>query len=158
MKNKKTCDFYMEEFLALDKNESIPFALCVHLLCCKTCRSQVRMLYLAEKKAAEPLRVSAPITDEKIVAIMKAVDPSYNAEKACPVSLKSWLIAGAIMVFGMLFFIFSYAFVGFSASLSVWIYLTFGICIALYCACFVGSNMDFFVKKIEKSPYAVHLL
>ena len=45
-----------------------------------------------------------------------------------------------------------------SAGMTVAVYSVFGISITLYCALFIFSNLDFFVKKVENiKPLAEHL-
>ena len=50
---KKNCDFYMDKFFALDKNERLPASLTVHLFFCRNCGNFVRKFSLLEKKCSK---------------------------------------------------------------------------------------------------------
>lgn len=145
-----TCENYMDQYLALDKDERVPLSLTIHLLICKKCRTQVRLLTMAEKIAAEPLCVPVPLTDNIITAIMKKIQPDWDPETCStnPVSLKKWIVGGIFMILSMLVFgVFTSA--SSSEGLLVAFYLVFAGVVCSYCALFVGSNMDFFIKKIH---------
>ena len=45
----KICEERMNEFLMLDKNERIPLRVTLHLLKCAKCRSEVRLMTMAER-------------------------------------------------------------------------------------------------------------
>ena len=54
MKDNQQCEKMIDTYLMLDKHERIPLAVCVHLLTCKKCRTQVRMMTQAEEKLSSP--------------------------------------------------------------------------------------------------------
>ncbi len=152
------CEKYMNQFLMLDKRQALPFALCMHLLRCKKCRTQVRLMELAEKKISEPLFISVPFTDDKLVRTMKTIDPDFDPQNICPVSFSKWVIAGICLILAFVIFALIDAVPVFSAGMTVAVYSVFGISITLYCALFIFSNLDFFVKKVENiKPLAEHL-
>ena len=139
----------MDTYLALDKNERIPSAVTLHLLTCKTCRTQVRLLTKAERIVAHPLAVETPISDKSITSLMRKIIPSWSWENAKPVSMHGWIFGGVLMVLFMLAFGFFQSAIH-SETLLLSFYLVFALAISAYCAIFVGTNLDFFVKKIEK--------
>lgn len=152
----KTSNELMNDFLALDKNEHIPFLLTLRLLADKNCRRQVRLMTKAEKIAAKPLKVQLPLNDSSIEAVLKQLNPSLTQEdvEKNPISMTRWIVSGVIMiglmlVFGLL--------TRHSASqiLTISFSLLFAGIVTAYCALFVGCNMDFFVKKIETIKLAV---
>ncbi len=149
MDNDK-CDKAMESFLALDKNEWLPFSVTVHLLTCKKCRTQVRLCTLAEKAAAAPLNVHMPLSDNALYAIMTRIDPRYiehEQERIPTISFTRWVIFGLIMIGAMLVFgVFQNSI---SQLVVISFYIVFACVITAYCALFIGSNMDFFIKKFE---------
>ena len=143
MKNE-ICEKMMDEYLMLDKNERIPLRVTLHLLKCKKCRTQVHYLSLAEKYAGEPLRAE------------KLVDKLENMEVK-PVSMTKWIISGILMIFMMVSFVLFLNKID-RASFSIIFNVIFGILVTVYCTLFVGTNVDFFVKKIEKDHNFERLL
>ena len=134
MKND-VCEKRMDEFLSLDKYERIPLKVTLHLLTCKKCRSQTRHLTLAERYASEPIHVS--IT-EKL----------ENMEVE-PVSMRWWILLGVVMMlllatFGVFLNRLDHN------SFAIIFNVIFGVLVTVYCTLFIGTNMDFFVKKIER--------
>jgi len=148
--NKEKCERTMNSFLELDKNERMPLSMTAHLLRCRSCRRQVHYLTLAEKIAAHPLKIASPLSDEKINSIMKEADPSWSEKflRKNPVSMVRWVVCGILMVLFLMCFGFVSKYVN-SEVLQVSFYLVFAIFIVCYSAIFVGSNLDFFVKKID---------
>lgn len=146
-KNKK-CEFYMNEFLKLDKNERLPLSLTLHLLFCKECRTTVRKFTLAEQ--ACKLSINKPVDDfdPSVDSIMKAINPNYEVNDIPPLSMKRWVVSGILMIIAMLFF--GITGTDSDSQLSVSFYLVFAGIVTAYCAMFVGCNMDFFVKHINK--------
>lgn len=144
------CEDMMDKFLMLDKHEHIPLDVTLHLLCCKKCRTQVRYLTKAQNLISEPLKISVPITDSKIDSILRAINPKWSTEdfKIKPVSMAKWIICGILMLLFMLTFTF------FDKTNSqvpeTVFYIFFGLLVTSYCALFIGSNLDFFIKKIER--------
>lgn len=152
------CEKYMNQFLMLDKRQALPLELSFHLLCCKKCRTQVRLMALAEKKVAEPLFIPVPFSDESLVRTMKSIDPNFDPQSICPVSLSKWVVAGICLILAFLSFALLDAVPIISDGMAVAVYSVFGMSIALYCALFIFSNLDFFVKKVENiKPLAEHL-
>src|SRR5574344_549412 len=144
---KKTCEQLIDEYLSLDKGERLPADLTRHLLTCTKCRAEIRMLSHAEKIAGKPLQIPVPITDETITKVAKSVDPSFDPEKA-HVPLFQWIIAGVIMIIAMFFFGI-YTSASSSHALLFAFYLVFAGAVTAYCMLFIGTNIDFFVKKIN---------
>jgi hypothetical protein len=140
----------MDSFFELDKNQVIPLKLTVHLLLCKKCRKSVRLMTIADHVAKKTLEVHTPVTDASLLAIMQKIDPSFTQLKSDTIphmSLVKWIIAGVILISTIL----SYGIFGLS-SLRLFqapLYIFFAVIIAVYCALFIGCNLDFFIKKIE---------
>ncbi len=146
-KNKK-CEFYMNEFLKLDKNDRLPLSLTIHLLLCKDCRTIVRKLTLAEQACRTSMEKTADYYDPSVSAIMKSIIPEYEIKEMPPLSLKRWIVSGILMIIAMLFFGITEG--ASNSQLSLSFYLVFAGIVTAYCAMFVGCNMDFFVKHINK--------
>lgn len=144
----KTCDFYMDKFFSLDKNDRLPLSLTIHLLFCKECRTTVRKFTLAEQACKTSMNKTVDIQDPTIIAIMKAVTPEYEVPEIQPLSLKRWVVSGILMITAMLFF--GVTGTASDSQLSLSFYLVFAGIVTAYCAMFVGCNMDFFVKYINK--------
>lgn len=139
MKNE-ICEKTMDAFLALDKYERIPGRVTLHLLACKKCRGQVHYLTLAERYASEPIRTS-PLREA-------LANMPVN-----PVSMTKWIVWGVIMILMMVTFGLFLNTTG-RTGFAIIFNMIFGILVTVYCAIFVGTNMDFFIKKIEKTQTA----
>ncbi|MBO7485528.1 MAG: hypothetical protein J6Y75_04355 [Spirochaetaceae bacterium] len=151
MKDNQQCEKMIDTYLMLDKHERIPLAVCVHLLTCKKCRTQVRMMTQAEEKLSSPLAIQLPFSDLKLCSIMQSVDPGFDIKSICPVSMRKWVITGIFMIIGIIIFeILDYLLPG-AAILSASIHIVFGISIVLYCTIFIASNLEFFVKLMQTS-------
>lgn len=135
----------MERYLSLDKGERIPLSLTLHLLTCEHCRNEVRFFRKAETAAASNAQVG--ITDKSISAVMEKIYASeeYLENK---VSLSKWIVGGiAIIALFLAFALFSHGIN--SDALKLCIYSELAVLITVYCALFIRSNMDFFVKLIN---------
>lgn len=130
--NSEICEKIMNSYLLLDKNEVIPPKISLHLLTCQKCRTEVHYLSLAEKIAAKPLKTK--LLPEKQI-------------KRKPISMTKWVLCGSIMmIFLMIFGITSK---NADSELQVTFYIFFALAICVYCAVFIASNLDYFIKKID---------
>jgi hypothetical protein len=148
--SKEKCEEVMNTYLSLDKDERVPFTVTAHLLACKKCRTQVRMLTLAERIVAAPLKIQVPLNDMAITAIMQKINPAWDPETCStnPVSLRKWVAGGAAMILFMLVFGFLTTSTC-NESLLFAFYLVFAGVVTAYCALFIASNLDFFIKKMQ---------
>ena len=143
----KNCNDVMEEYLRLDKGERIPLGITLHLLACKKCRAQVRLLRRAEKSTAPDSCRQTALDDAAILAVMNKITTKSDSQKN-PISLSKWIIGGILMI--LLFIAFSvFAKPGANHFITVYTYIELAALITAYCALFIRSNMDFFVKKIN---------
>ena len=133
------CEKAMDRFLELDKGERIPLQVTAHLLRCRHCRTQVRLMSLAERVAARrdcarrdcARRGGQPVSQQN------------------PVTLTGWVVGGICMIVLMLAFaLVAELYARFA--LQTAFYLVFAGSVTAYCALFVGANMDFFVKKMHR--------
>lgn len=142
------CEQIMNEYLMLDKGERVPFSLSLHLLSCKKCRKQIKMLEFAEKKAAEPLNIVTPVTDKTIQKVLDQIEPEAHSKFVRPLPIPCWIIGGIIMIC-LLFSSMATTPFFHSRTLSLWYALTIAGCVTAYSAVFVFSNIDIFIKKIS---------
>ena len=151
--SKSKCNEIMDDFLLLDKNQKIPLKITLHLLACKECRTQVRLCSLAEKASAKPLNAKLPLDNETLVSIMSKIDKNYSGTtgKIRHVSLANWIISGVVMLVLMMFYGIQTVSLN-STLMVVPFYLCFAGIVCVYCALFVGSNLDFFVKLFNTDP------
>ena len=134
--NNETCEKNMDTFLSLDKYERIPLKLTLHLLSCKKCRTQVHYLSLAEIYASEPIK-QTPIKD------------ALENMPVRPVTMTKWIIWGIIMILLLVVFCLILNRID-RTSFAIFFNIIFGTLVTAYCVLFVGTNMDFFIKKIDK--------
>lgn len=143
------CKITMDNFLELDKHQALPLKLTLHLLVCKKCRTKVRLMTLAERSCSRPLSVPATDSEQTITLLMQKIDPNYKPDTPVNhISMRRWIFSGLAMIAGMLFFMVYSKSLN-NSTLDIAFYCFFACAICAYCAIFVGSNMDFFVKKIE---------
>ena len=149
IKNEK-CGNSMEQYLSLDKNERVPLKISMHLLSCKKCRAQIKMLKTAEKVCKHSIIIATPITDSTIENVMQKISPeAYNTLSKKNNSLQKKIICSLIIPV-MLFIpaIFTTSAMN-SDLLSLFYALLLAIYIASYCCVFALGNVDLFVKKIS---------
>jgi hypothetical protein len=147
--NNKKCNRIMNQYLELDCDERVPAHITFHLIFCKKCRRQVRLLTLAKKAVSGPLTVPVPLTDTTIENVMRQINPKMS-EKTLknPIHLWNWIINGILMIGFMLVFIPQINTSPANKNLLVAFCLVFAGCVTAYCALLVISNMDFFIKKM----------
>lgn len=151
---KKNCTEIMDKYLMLDKGERVPLEVTLHLLTCSKCRKQIRMMKAAEKLARAPLEIPVSMNDFSIEAVMAKIDPNYSYSKN-PISIAKWIFGGVAMILFMLAFGLS-SYCGASKTISISFYTLFAACVTAYCAMFVGTNMDYFVKLINTKKNSGH--
>lgn len=153
MKND-ICTAVIERFLASDKNKPLPLVSPVHCLRCAECRTIIKKLRSAEaaaKSAHKSLLEIAEPDNPVIMQIMQRIDATHGYKSENPVhtiSLTRWISAGCILIAAIVLFgLFSAA--DAARQMQVLLYLCFALFVTGYCAFFVGSNLNFFIKKIQ---------
>ncbi len=143
----KNCSAVMEKYLGLDKGEHVPLLMTLHLLVCENCRSEVRFLKKAESAATKFVREEVLVNDDSIAAVMKKIYASDESMEN-PISLPKWILGGiAMLLFFVVFAIFSRHIE--SSALKICLYIELAVMITIYCALFIRGNLDFFVKLIN---------
>jgi hypothetical protein len=151
--NSEKCNEIMDSYLELDKGEHIPFSMTAHLLFCRKCRREVRLMARAEKLMSEPLKIPVPLSNNTIETVLRTIDPEFSDTKLKnPISMRHWVISGILMILFMFVFVFSK---NISNNLEVAMSLVFAGSVIAYTLTFVFSNIDFFVKKINTIKTAV---
>lgn len=153
-----TCEQAFNRYLSLDKYERVPLSVTVHILFCPVCRTGVRQLNRAEILVAQPLSVQKsqeavdPVLAQALERIMSAgLAYSLPDRTDTHVSMLRWVISGLALAFG--FTLLPFTFMGswsrdvFGSSFSVPFYILCGVAVTAYCGMFIGTNIDFFVKK-----------
>lgn len=151
---EKKCEQMMDSYLSLDKGEKVPLKVTLHLLTCKVCRKQVKLLKTAEKITKTPLEVPVPMDDSTIISIMSKIDPNYSETKN-PISIGKWIAAGIIMILFMLTFGLS-SYQEIDRGITISFYIFFAIAVTVYCSMFIGTNMDYFVKMINTKKIKIN--
>ena len=67
------CDIFQDQYLLLDKNESLPTGLKMHLLCCSSCRQAVNRMAAAENVQRQILRTPIAADERMLNATMRAI-------------------------------------------------------------------------------------
>lgn len=179
MRKKDKCRKYFNRFLAMDKNEILPLCVSLHLLTCVKCRTAVRSMTVAEdllqQKMGENTRRTKPRTenpaeeeqntrrsctaaDPVVQAALRRLEEAGLVYSGTPVtgqvSLGKWIAGGFLLILCLAAFPFTYPGQWAAKTFAVYFILPFylltGTAVAVYISVFIGSNMDFFVKKIRK--------
>ncbi len=160
-----TCEKAFNKYLSLDKNERVPLWVTAHLFACPACRMAVRYMTRAEVILAQPL-ASRPhaLLDNPVFAkaLARITDAGLSYPSIAPeegnVFLFRWLISGLALIAGFAILPFSslgaWSRLVFGNAFSVPFYILSGVAITAYCGMFVGTNIDFFVKKFGIAPTA----
>lgn len=143
----KNCNKIMNDFLAMDKGERLSINMTMHLLSCNKCRMQVRAMTQAQNITIKAIKQEAN---------MVKLDTNYILQKSniihtnttSPIKISNWVTSGVLMIILMLSFTLI-TMTNCASGLMVAFYLMFALAITIYCAMFVGCNMDFFIKKID---------
>ena len=144
---KLTCEDYMNQYLELDQNERIPLGLSWHLLTCRECRNQIMALAHAQKIAKEALRIPSPVNNAQITSVVRQIDPAYTPKQQ-RMPFFQWIIAGVVLV-AILIYVTVFMGRNTAGSLSFFLYMGLALMLTGYCAVFVATNLDFFIKKIK---------
>lgn len=149
--NSLKCEKVMNSFFELDKGERLELVDSIHLLFCKDCRTKVRLLTKSEKLAEKTLNLPVFNSGKSLAQLIKETRPQWLKIK--PVSMTRWILGGSFM---LLFFIFSGHFLNKTQNQTylIWFYLIFSVFVSSYCAAFIGTNMDFFIKKIDTKRFS----
>lgn len=142
----KNCENFMDKYLMLDKGEMLPLSLSLHLITCRECRRQIRLLSKAQKLAGKPLKITVSSSDKTISKAMQSIGINYDSSKV-HVPLFQWIAAGVLMIAA--FFLFGLLTNTPTHQVNAIYYLLFAGSITAYCLLFVGTNLDFFIKKID---------
>ncbi len=177
--NKNKCEKYFDKFLSLDKNEIIPLSVSIHLLLCAKCRTAVRSMSIAEDLLQQDMNEAAgnkstgvprktdkkknsfPAAESRDPVVAAALSQIADAGLTYPiepvtgrVSLEKWTVGGIILILCLTFFPFTalgeWGEKVLGEGFSISFYVLTGISIAVYISLFIGSNIDFFVKKIRR--------
>ena len=128
---EKDCNYYMDSYLMLDKGSLVPFKTAIHLMGCRKCRNEVKTMIKAERLISSPLKQHESLTFFKK-----------------PVTILQWVIGGVIMIAALC--IFGVYTKSIKDTLTEILFnSTLAFVIIAYTALFIGTNLDFFVKKIE---------
>lgn len=150
------CENALKKYMSLDKHQWIPLGITLHLLACKTCRTTVRRLTIAESLLAKSGSGQRAGDEEMFAEALEKLLNSgiaYSApeEFGKPVSMFRWVFSGIALIAG--FTIMPFSFMGewsrqaFGSSFSVPFYILCGVMVTAWCGMFIGTNIDFFVKK-----------
>ena len=146
MKND-TCQNVMDTYFALDKNQRIPLKITLHLLSCKDCRTNIRMMTKAERILVKRHEDYSTYEGLTLFDIMQKIYPEkYSLRK---VSMKQWVITGIILVLCMIFATILTAHA--IPAIQVFVCIFIGVVLSVYIALFIGTNLDFFVKRVEQA-------
>lgn len=135
---KEKCQQYMTDYLYLDKNQLLPVKLTIHLFTCSNCRKQVKTLNHAQKIAGK----TSKIKNQRYIDFPK-------------ITLPLWIITGILLILTMITAGITFDFT--NSHIKMFFSILFAAAITSYCALFIGTNLDFFVKQIDthKSKYSI---
>ena len=154
------CDIFQNQYLLLDKNESLPTGLKMHLLCCSSCRQAVNRMAAAENVQRHILRTPIAADERMLNATMRAIH-LLNKQSA-PVAARQeqnktmlpWIAVGVFLMTGFIFLPFSdigkIGLSQFGDSFCISFALLCAGSIVTYSAVFLAKNLVFFTEKFTR--------
>ncbi len=154
------CKDAIDRYIALDNNEAVPFSVTIHLLGCRQCRKIVRAmtsaanLYSKTMTSQDSDNILTQKTMEKVNILVPDLMKIQAEKNSLPeVSFLPWIIIGIIMILGFATIPFTslgqWAVAIFKVNFIIPFTLVFATFVSVYCALFVGRNLDFFIKKFD---------
>ena len=153
------CDAFFDRYLLLDKGESLPVGLRLHLVCCASCRHAVCRMAAAENMQRRIVRTPLAADERMLNATMNALSmlnkqtvPAAGQKKNA--TLFPWLVVGTFLILGFILLpVCGIGPIGLSPfDDSFWVpfaLLCAGSVIA-YSAVFMAKNLVFFTEKLTQ--------
>ena len=154
------CDIFQDQYLLLDKNESLPTGLKMHLLCCSSCRQAVNRMAAAENVQRHILRTPIAADERMLNATMRAIRLLNN--QSTPVAARQeqnktmlpWIAVGTFLIIGFILLPFSdmgkIDLSQFGDSFWIPFALLCAGSIVTYSAVFLAKNLVFFTEKFTR--------
>lgn len=154
------CDIFQDQYLLLDKNESLPTGLKMHLLCCSSCRQAVNRMAAAENVQRQILRTPIAADERMLNATMRAIHLLNN--QSTPVAARQeqnktmlpWIVVGTFLIIGFILLPFSdmgkIDLSQFGDSFWIPFALLCAGSIVTYSAVFLAKNLVFFTEKFTR--------
>ena len=154
------CDIFQDQYLLLDKNESLPTGLKMHLLCCSSCRQAVNRMAAAENVQRQILRTPIAADERMLNATMRAIHLLNN--QSAPVAARQeqnktmlpWIAVGTFLIIGFILLPFSdmgkIDLSQFGDSFWIPFALLCAGSIVTYSAVFLAKNLVFFTEKFTR--------
>lgn len=154
------CDIFQDQYLLLDKNESLPTGLKMHLLCCSSCRQAVNRMAAAENVQRHILRTPIAADERMLNATMRAIHLLNN--QSTPVAARQeqnktmlpWIVVGTFLIIGFILLPFSdmgkIDLSQFGDSFWIPFALLCAGSIVTYSAVFLAKNLVFFTEKFTR--------
>ena len=154
------CDIFQNQYLLLDKNESLPTGLKMHLLCCSSCRQAVNRMAAAENVQRHILRTPIAADERMLNATMRAIRLLNN--QSTPVAARQeqnktmlpWIAVGTFLILGFILLPFSdmgkIDLSQFGDSFWIPFALLCAGSIVTYSAVFLAKNLVFFTEKFTR--------
>ena len=154
------CDIFQNQYLLLDKNESLPTGLKMHLLCCSSCRQAVNRMAAAENVQRQILRTPIAADERMLNATMRAIH--LLSKQAAPVAARQeqnktmlpWIAVGTFLIIGFILLPFSdmgkIDLSQFGDSFWIPFALLCAGSIVTYSAVFLAKNLVFFTEKFTR--------
>ena len=154
------CDIFQDQYLLLDKNESLPTGLKMHLLCCSSCRHAVNRMAAAENVQRHILRTPIAADERMLNATMRAIHLLNN--QSTPVAARQeqnktmlpWIAVGTFLILGFILLPFSdmgkIDLSQFGDSFWIPFALLCAGSIVTYSAVFLAKNLVFFTEKFTR--------
>ena len=154
------CDIFQDQYLLLDKNESLPTGLKMHLLCCTSCRQAVNRMAAGENVQRQILRTPIAADERMFAATMNAIHllnkqtvPAVSRQEKNK-SLLPWLAVGVFLITGFIFLPFSdigkIGLSQFGDSFCISFALLCAGSSITYSAVFLAKNLVFFTEKFTR--------
>ena len=149
--SSKKCSEVMEKYLALDKNQKVPFNISSHLMSCSKCRKEVRSLRLAERLCADSFSFKLPLEDNLIQGVLEQIDPKVKKRISFQEKVfRLWTIAGLVLLLAFVLLVFVAKNFE-SRDLLMAIATVIAGFVTVWGVMYIVANLDFFIKRINSS-------
>ena len=152
------CNNAIQSFLESEDGGYIPFAVRWHIMLCRSCRNEIRVMrdIFLNAQIQPMIKIPRDMTD---LIMRKIIDSDVVFEKN--ISFYRWLLAGLVILASMFLISYSNSFTWlkqhFGSGIEIPINIVLGLVISLYAASFIGTHIDEAKRFIEIINNKMHL-
>lgn len=144
------CDRTVNSYLQLEDYTSIPFTLRLHLLLCKKCRQEIKILSRTFSRIRNDFPYKSPVD---ITLSVMSIIRAENITSGKTVSGFKWVSIGAIIFSSIVLINFSESFIWlkkeFGSNYTIPVSIVMGFIITAYASILIACNYEYIKKYID---------